>query len=167
LVGERLHVRNLGSYGDSPHARRNFVRLELFKTPPIDTLTHEAGHMFGLGDEASGEGGAVGEPLFNAHYTALVHWYTGYVLTRVDDNGIMSRGNVVRPWHYVPFLEAVTVLTCSQQWQIVEPDDKGGLGTVAPPKISPPPSRMRSRPERPEALTQGPGPPPGAIVCGQ
>jgi hypothetical protein len=163
-AGKRLHVRNLGAYGESPHARRNFVRLDLFRTPPIDTLTHEAGHMLGLGDEASGVGGRVGEPVLSAEYAALVLWYTGYVLTRVDDEGIMSRGNVVRPWHYAPFLEALEVLTCSAEWRIVEPE--ADAVPEATPPIDLPPSRKMPRPERPEASPQGFGPPPVPIVCG-
>lgn len=161
-AGKRLHLRNLGAYGDSPHGRRNFVRLELFRTPPIDTLAHEAGHMLGLGDEASDIDGQVGEAVRSADYAALVNWYTGYVLDRVDDENIMSRGDVVRPWHYAPFLQALEAITCSAEWRIVEPE----TGTKAAPDIGLPPCQQAPRPELPEAGEKGFGPPPAPIVCG-
>ena len=147
-IDGRLSKRVQGSYGDSPYPERNFVRVELLRAPTIDTITHEAGHMLGLGDEASDEFGEVGDPLNNAAYAALVYWYTGHLVVRADDEGIMSRGDVVRPWHYAPFLEAVEKLTCSSKWKIVDSSANVRKSNELLP--GPAPSWTRKRPERPE-----------------
>ena len=125
-ISQRITIRNLGAYGETPDVPRRFVRLELFRTPPIDTLAHEAGHMLGLGDEASGPTGGVGAPLVDAGYAAFVAWQTGFILQRVDDDNIMSRGTVVRPWHYSPFVEALEAMPGSGEWQVVEKLDPSG-----------------------------------------
>jgi len=63
--------------------------------------------MFGLGDEASDEVWPEGSELASVDYAALILWYFYEVILRHDDDGIMSRGPVVEPYHYVTFLEAL------------------------------------------------------------
>ena len=62
-----------------------------------------------------------GRSLASPDYAALVFWYRNELVLRHDDDGIMSRGTVVRPWHYVTFLEALESLTGTPDWSIVEP----------------------------------------------
>lgn len=121
LAAERIRVVNHGAYGEAPYGERNLVQMHLHRHPMLPTLPHEAGHMIGLGDEASDENWAVGSALPNPNYAALVEWYRHEVVVRHDDEGIMSRGNVVRARHYVTFLEALAKLTGSSDWSIVEP----------------------------------------------
>lgn len=118
---QRIRVVNQGAYGEAPYDDRRLVQMEVFEPIPIDTLTHEAGHMLGLGDEASDEIGEPGTTLASPDYAALVRWYNNETVLRHDDDGIMSRGTVVRPRHYVTFLEALETLTGSAEWSIVEP----------------------------------------------
>ena len=113
----RIRIVDQGAYGDSPYP---LVQMELHRRPSLDTVTHEAGHMLGLGDEASDDENGAGSPLASADYAALVFWYTGEIVTRHDDEGIMSRGNEVRWWHYVTLLEALEELTGSAEWEIVD-----------------------------------------------
>ena len=116
----RIRVVNRGHYGDGPSESRNFVRMEVFRRPEIDTLAHEAGHMLGLGDEASDDDWPVGSHLPSSDYSALVFWYfPDEVVLRHDDDGIMSRGTVVRERHYVTFLEVLELLSGSADWSVV------------------------------------------------
>lgn len=118
---DRIRVISQGAYGDAPQEDRRFVRMEIYSEAPIDTLTHEAGHMLGLGDEASNETGWVGSPVESPDYAALVRWYLDETLLRRDDESIMSRGTVVLRRHYVTFLEALELLSGSPEWSIVDP----------------------------------------------
>jgi len=120
-VAARVRVHNLGAYGEAPYDDRRLVVMEVFADAPMDTLAHEAGHMLGLGDEASDDYWPAGSALASPDYAALVVWYRDTLVLRHDDDGIMSRGSVVRKRHYVPFLEALEELTGTPDWRIVEP----------------------------------------------
>lgn len=118
---KRIRVQNLGAYGEAPYDDRRLVRIEIYSGAPMDTLTHEAGHMLGLGDEATDDYWPAGSTLESPDYAALVAWYRNKIVLRHDDDGIMSRGTVVQKRHYVTFLEALEVLSGSPDWAIVEP----------------------------------------------
>jgi hypothetical protein len=94
------------------------VRLEVFRQTSMDTISHEAGHMLGLGDEASGENGQAGAFVGDADYAGLVHYRLQESVLRADDTSIMSRRDKVRPRHYITFLEALIHLTDSEGWTI-------------------------------------------------
>jgi hypothetical protein len=99
------------------------------------TITHEAGHMFGLDDEyaspplgtspGTGSGGQIGgTPL---HGKAPL---TGRGIPPArfqNDDGIMSIGNVVEPQHYVTFLDALNRVTAPEAFRY------GGAGPAPPP----------------------------------
>jgi len=117
---QRIRVVNPGTYGDSPYAGSSLATIELLRGAKMDTLAHEAGHMLGLGDEASDDAWPEGSELLSVDYAGLILWYFGEVILRHDDDGIMSRGPVVEPYHYVTFLEALEELTGTAEWRVVE-----------------------------------------------
>ena len=77
---------------------------------------HEAGHMFGLGDEYtapfSGTGGDVGTPVDGD--LGQRQGLPGAVHENSDT--IMSVGDAVRPQHYATFLEALKAVTEMSDW---------------------------------------------------
>jgi hypothetical protein len=88
---------------------------------------HEAGHMFGLGDEYtapfSGTGGDAGTPVDPGLGGAqglpeAVH---------ENSDTIMSVGDAVRPQHYATFLEALKAVTAMPDWAF------GAAVPVTPP----------------------------------
>jgi hypothetical protein len=98
-----------------------------------NTLTHEFGHAFGLGDEyantplvSSGLGRDTGTPQMGDDAT-----HDNLVKNMVDAGGaplagavceptdsIMSVGNVVRPQHYATFHAALTQITKQSPWAL-------------------------------------------------
>ncbi len=86
---------------------------------------HESGHMFGLDDEYTGAG-AYGAGKKTEHTDiAAAAGHTG-AMHATSDN-IMSEGNVVRPQHYVTFLDALKQVTAMADW------DYGATQKVDPP----------------------------------
>lgn len=81
------------------------------------TVRHEFGHMFGLGDEYPGNSRALGTPV--AHSALAQKLIPGQqpILAGHNDN-IMSVGQTIQPYHYVTFLEALTVMTKVTDWKI-------------------------------------------------
>ena len=77
---------------------------------------HEAGHMFGLGDEYtapfSGTGGDLGTPVDGD--LGAQQGLPGAVHENSDT--IMSVGDAVRPQHYATFLEALKAVTAMPEW---------------------------------------------------
>lgn len=77
---------------------------------------HEAGHMFGLGDEYtapfSGTGGDLGDPVDGD--LGKKQGLPGAVAENTDT--IMSVGQAVKPQHYATFLEALKHVTGMQEW---------------------------------------------------
>lgn len=118
---KRIREINRGGFGEAPYDDRQLVRIELHRRPSMDTLTHEAGHMLGLDDEASTDTRTVDGPVRSPDYAAMVAWYQTEPVLTSDDDGIMSRGDKVRPWHYVTFQEVLEVLTCAYDWSIHDP----------------------------------------------
>jgi len=129
-AGARIRVVNQGAYGDAPYEDRALVELDVFRTGNlIDTPAHEAGHMLGLEDEASLD--ELGDPValpaeyqdwvFD-HAAALGAWTeVADTWPEPDDEGIMGLGRVVRPRHYLVFVDAMEALTGSPGWRIVAP----------------------------------------------
>ncbi|HWK27739.1 MAG TPA: hypothetical protein VNS09_14320 [Solirubrobacter sp.] len=87
---------------------------------------HEAGHMFGLGDEYtapfSGTGGALGTPVDGdlgpaQNLPGAVH---------ENSDSIMSVGDAVRPQHYATFLEALKAVTGTGAWVFGPPQPVSG-----------------------------------------
>lgn len=86
---------------------------------------HEAGHMFGLDDEYTGAG-AYGAGKKTEHTDiAAAAGQTG-AMHATSDN-IMSEGKVVRPQHYVTFLDALKQVSAMADW------DYGPTRKVDPP----------------------------------
>ena len=94
---------------------------------------HEAGHMFGLDDEYTG-GGAYGAGKKTEHTDfAAAAGHTGAMHAKSDS--IMSEGGVVRPHHYVTFLDALKQVSGMPDWDygaakpVKEPDGMGDFPT--------------------------------------
>jgi outer membrane protein OmpA-like peptidoglycan-associated protein len=128
-----------------------------------NTLQHEFGHAFGLGDEyantplvSSGLGRNTGTPQMgdDATHDNLVknmvdaggHPLAGAVCEPTDS--IMSVGNVVRPQHYATFHAALTQITKQSPWALGPATGKNealpgaaapGTGTGEPAGETPPP----------------------------
>lgn len=103
---------------------------------------HEAGHMFGLGDEyatgagsmITGTGGAAGD---TARHDDLVKEMGLDGAVHENNDGIMSLGSIVRPQHYATFYWALGELT-GISWALgppvpVLPPGAGQLGDFPTP----------------------------------
>jgi outer membrane protein OmpA-like peptidoglycan-associated protein len=104
----------------SPDWRRVDVTVGAFEADQT-TVAHEFGHMFGLRDEyPTPDGGSrdVGTPVgHSALAQALIPGQQPILARHTED--IMSNGEVVRPHHYVTFLEVLGVMTgTAGQWDI-------------------------------------------------
>jgi outer membrane protein OmpA-like peptidoglycan-associated protein len=106
--------------GPTPEWRRVDIAVGAFEADQT-TVAHEFGHMFGLGDEyPTADGGSrdVGTP---ARHSALAErLIPGQqpILARHDES-IMSNGEVVRPHHYVTFLEVLGTMTGTEgEWDV-------------------------------------------------
>jgi hypothetical protein len=76
---------------------------------------HEAGHMFGLDDEYTGEGAYKAGQKTEHTDIAAKEGHTGAMHAKSDS--IMSEGKEVRPHHYVTFLDALRTVTGMQEWE--------------------------------------------------
>jgi hypothetical protein len=97
---------------------------------------HEAGHMFGLGDEYDSAfgGGATGTAVDST--LGPNQGLPGAVTENTDS--MMSLGNVVRPQHYATFLEGLKHVTGMQEWVFGPP-----TGVLPPGVDGPLPQRPR------------------------
>ena len=85
------------------------------------TSSHEAGHMFGLGDEYMYAGESSGDPLDPAYQKLIrdnAELPSGAVPTKGQNDSIMSNGMNVENWHYAPFVAIVKQITGSQDWTV-------------------------------------------------
>jgi outer membrane protein OmpA-like peptidoglycan-associated protein len=78
------------------------------------TLEHEAGHMFGVGDEYVTGGASAGDP--TSHYVLTMQAfgkdYADVQAKKVADSAsLMNGGNDIRPHHYVTFWDGLAQLT--------------------------------------------------------
>ena len=129
-----------GGEGDSAHVT--------IGTGDAQTVAaHEAGHMFGLDDEYTGEGAYAAGKKTEHTDIAAAGGETG-AMHATSDN-IMSEGKEVRPHHYVTFLDALKQVSGMPDW---------GYG---PPRMVDPPSGAG---DFPIPGTPGGGVQPGAAV---
>jgi outer membrane protein OmpA-like peptidoglycan-associated protein len=114
-------IESLGESGAAATAewRRVDITVGALKNNQ-ETVLHEFGHMFGLGDEYpnAGAGRPVGTPVaHSALAQALIPGQQPIVAT--DSDNIMSGGETIRPHHYVTFLEVLGTMTgTTGQWAI-------------------------------------------------
>ena len=99
---------------------------------------HEAGHMFGLDDEYTGDGAyAAGKKTEHTDFAAG-SGHTGAMHAKSDS--IMSEGSKIRPHHYVTFLDALKQVSKMPDWDygppkpVKEPDGMGDFPTPTPGK---------------------------------
>ena len=85
-----------------------------------NTLAHEIGHVFGLGDEYAEVGGMYNRPAGSAatHDPLARKAGVSSGATVADDQRMMSGGNVFGAAHYSTFADALNQLT-SKRWKIV------------------------------------------------
>jgi hypothetical protein len=85
---------------------------------------HEFGHAFGLGDEYDGPKADVGEGATHDDLVKRMRDEFGQPLPGAiheDNEGVMSRGDEIRPQHYATFQQALTDLTGITAWRIGAP----------------------------------------------
>jgi hypothetical protein len=85
------------------------------------TILHEFGHMFGLGDEyPTPDGGARDVGTRVAHSALAERLIPGQQpILAHHDEGIMSNGELIRPHHYVTFLEVLGKMTGTEgTWDV-------------------------------------------------
>jgi outer membrane protein OmpA-like peptidoglycan-associated protein len=88
-------------------------------TSTQETVTHEFGHMFGLGDEyPNAPARKAGDPV--AHSALAQKLIPGQQpIVATDNENIMSAGENILPHHYVTFLEVLGTMTKTEgQWTI-------------------------------------------------
>ena len=85
-----------------------------------NTLAHEIGHVFGLGDEYAEVGGMYNRPTGSAATHDPLARNAGVTggATVADDQRMMSGGNVFGAAHYSTFADALNQLT-SKRWKII------------------------------------------------
>jgi outer membrane protein OmpA-like peptidoglycan-associated protein len=109
-----------------------FRRVDVFAStsaatrPAQVTAAHEAGHMFGLGDEYVDE--APQDKRFARRFAGERAGHQGDVQSTMgteaaddmivhDSDSIMSKGSEVKPGHYVYFLQALNTMT-GESWTV-------------------------------------------------
>jgi len=117
IANTRIQVRNAGEEGADASDEWCKVDAQVGNHQTQNPGLHETGHMFGLGDEYPVDGHDAGTPVAPA-YDAMVQSTTGQVLTRGRDEGAMSVGSTVRPWHYSSFMVALRTITGIQEWRV-------------------------------------------------
>ncbi len=121
-------VRSAGeeNAGNDPKFRR--VDVSIFNdakkdTNVLNTAAHEAGHMFGLGDEYAEEKKGGGGRFFGdepSHYgdvKALMGAEAADELLVADSGSMMAHGGQVQRGHYVYFLKALNDMT-AKRWTV-------------------------------------------------
>ncbi|HVM00036.1 MAG TPA: hypothetical protein VM324_12155 [Egibacteraceae bacterium] len=112
---------------DDPKFRRVDVAATVGEEREVaqNVAAHEAGHMFGLGDEYVDERPPTGavpkfagdEPTHAGDIRATLGDEAADALLVQNGPSIMSQGSEVRPGHYVPFLQALNRVT-SKTWSL-------------------------------------------------
>ncbi|HET8952221.1 MAG TPA: OmpA family protein [Solirubrobacteraceae bacterium] len=150
--------------GEVEHDRR--VDIVIGSGNSQNTISHEFGHAFGLGDEyantplvSSGLGRNTGTPQMgdDATHDTLVKQMVdaggtplaGAVCEPTDS--IMSVGDVVRPQHYATFHASLTEITAQSPWALGPPTGRndplpGGAAAETGPGDFPVPSRGEGEP---------------------
>jgi outer membrane protein OmpA-like peptidoglycan-associated protein len=104
----------------TPQWRRVDITVGRFESDQT-TVLHEFGHMFGLGDEyPTSDGGSRDVGTEVAHSDLAETLIPGQQpIVAHHDESIMSNGEVIRPHHYVTFLEALGTMTSTTgQWEV-------------------------------------------------
>ncbi|MCA9922386.1 MAG: OmpA family protein [Anaerolineales bacterium] len=126
---KEVKVDSSGERGTTTDARFRMVIVTLRSMGSHEALqnvaAHEFGHMIGLGDEYTDIDPKEDMRRFPGdepdHYEevekAISVEAANETLT-VDSDSIMSAGNLVKPAHYIHFLQAIRDLTGNPKWQI-------------------------------------------------
>jgi hypothetical protein len=118
----------------TPEWRRVDITVGKFEADQT-TVAHEFGHMFGLGDEyPTPDGGSrdVGTPV--AHSALAQRLIPGQqpILAHHSED-IMSNGEVVRPHHYVTFMEVLGKMSDTEGTWDIRPAPTAGPGDFPAP----------------------------------
>jgi outer membrane protein OmpA-like peptidoglycan-associated protein len=142
IASTRITVEAVGDQGATADPSFQRVDIRVGDGRPQVTMAHETGHMFGLDDEyasppggiapGAGTPGTIGTRTAHGNLPAM----GGGVQPAVFENNdnIMSVGNVVRPQHYVTFLEALNAVTTPERFHY---GGEGHSPTVIPDLIGP------------------------------
>lgn len=117
IAAARVSERNAGELDAGPGDSWCRVDARIGERPAQSPALHETGHMFGLRDEYPSRESPAGSPVAT-DYGSMIRSTTG-VEVRYDSNeGVMSEGSVIQPWHYSSFLEALRKISGVQEWAI-------------------------------------------------
>jgi outer membrane protein OmpA-like peptidoglycan-associated protein len=120
----------------TPDFRRAEIEIGNFESDQR-TVVHEFGHMIGLDDEYPAADGAasrtVGQEVQHSDLAENLIPGQQPILAHHSEN-VMSNGEVVRPHHYVTFLEALGQMTSSaNQWDVGPAVPSAGPGDFPVP----------------------------------
>lgn len=114
-------IISLGETGATADAiwRRVDITVGALKNSQ-ETVRHEFGHMFGLGDEYPNATAGRTAGTAVAHSALAQKLIPGQQpIVATDSDNIMSAGQTIRPHHYVTFLEVLGTMTGTEgQWSI-------------------------------------------------
>jgi hypothetical protein len=142
IASSRITVDAQGDSGAAADDSWQRVDISVGSGDPQRTMAHETGHMFGLDDEYSspaggiapgaGTPGTIGQPVAHGALPPM----GGGIQPAVSENNdnIMSVGNVVRPQHYITFLEALNTVSTPEHFSYGGP---GHSPDVVPDLIGP------------------------------
>jgi hypothetical protein len=124
IAHARITTQGVGDVGATEDPSFQCVDIQIGSGDAQRTLAHEIGHMLGLDDEyaspaggispGAGTPGTIGQPVAHGTLPPM----GGGVQPAVSENNdnIMSVGNVVRPQHYITFLEALNGVTTPEHF---------------------------------------------------
>ncbi|HEY9829685.1 MAG TPA: OmpA family protein, partial [Stenomitos sp.] len=102
---------------ETPQWRRVDITVGSFESSQ-ETVLHEFGHMFGLGDEYPGSSRAVGTKVAHSNLAETLIPGQQPILATHNDS-IMSVGQTIKPHHYVTFLDALGTMTgTTGEWNV-------------------------------------------------
>ena len=117
---DRIYEFNHGEQGAGEGEEWRRVDIECDGAMAQTVAAHEAGHMFGLGDEYTNQGiGGTGQPAGSPalHDQLSQDAGQGSAVHENNDN-IMSLGKYVEPQHYSTFVYAIKQITGENSWTV-------------------------------------------------
>lgn len=135
----RPRAVGVGQRGAAPTAGWHYAEITVGKLEADHSVVaHEFGHFLRLGDEYPEEakGRRVGDEVDHSKRAQdTVPGYKDNPVLATHSDSIMSAGNVVRPYHYVTFLEVLGTMTGSVgEWDVRPAPARDGAG---PPTTGP------------------------------
>lgn len=112
---DRIAVRNTGEQGAGPGVEWCRVDAQIGTQDLQTPALHEMGHILGSADEYDNAANPPGTAVAAA-YQGMITAQTGDVVTRLDNDSMMSLGSTVQRWNYAAFLEALKDISGTGDW---------------------------------------------------